>query len=128
MKSSSPIVRILTSLVISLPIVTFASSGYLEGVANTFKSVVSILLPAFTGLVIIGFAYGLFIYVKGGAKEQEEGKKIMIWGTLAVVILLSIYGITGLLQDLLGVTNQTIEVPTTFKGSSDSSGYFETDD
>jgi ABC-type cobalt transport system substrate-binding protein len=89
-------------------------SSYFENIAGSFKSVIATLLPAFIGLVIIGFAYGLFRYLKGGAEEKEQGKNIMIWGGLAVVVLLSIYGIAGLLQRITGANNNaTITIPTT---------------
>jgi hypothetical protein len=98
--------------------VSWDSEAYFTGIASTISRVIATLLPAFIGLVIIGFAYGLFIYVKGGAKEQEEGKKIMIWGTLAVVILLSIYGLAGLFQNIFGASggDESINPPTSLTG------------
>jgi hypothetical protein len=81
--------KIIFSFSAFLPLTTLAAS-YLEGVAQSFKSVIAIALPGFIGLVIIGFAYGLFLYIKGGAEDKEKGKSIIIWGGLAVVVLLSI--------------------------------------
>jgi len=97
-------------------------SSYLNSVATTFKSVINIVLPAFIGLAIIGFAYGIFIYVRGGAEKKEEGKNIIVWGGLAVVVLLSIYGIAGLLQNIFGADGTIVAVPKTYKGSG-GSGY-----
>ncbi len=88
-------------------------SSYFNAVATSFKSVIGVVLPAFVGLAIIGFAYGIFIYVKGGAEKKEEGRSIIVWGGLAVVVLLSIYGIAGLLQNIFGVTGTIVTVPTT---------------
>ena len=114
--------KISLGLIAFFPTITLAAS-YIEGVATSFKSVISILLPGFVGLVIIGFAYGLFIYVKSGAPaEKDKGRSIMTWGALAVVIMLSIYGIAGLLQNITGATGTIVPVPTTYKGGGASSG------
>jgi uncharacterized membrane protein YjfL (UPF0719 family) len=86
--------------------------GYFEEIANSFAGIVGTLLPAFIGLVLIGFAWGLFIYLKGGAEDKEKGKSIMIWGGLAVVVLLSIYGIAGLFQNITGASGTITNAPT----------------
>ncbi len=112
--------KIGAGLVALLPMVSLAqifdSSGYLgggSGLFGTFATIVGILLPAMIGLVVIGFAYGLFIYVKGGAEDQAKGKSVMFWGALAVVILLSIYGIAGLVQDITGADSGVVAPPPT---------------
>lgn len=107
-----------------LPVLTFAQSfdgsGYLSGtsgIAETFSKIVKTLLPAMIGLVIIAFAYGLFVYLKGGAEDKEKGKSIMIWGSLAVIILLSIYGIAGLFQKVTGLqVNDNTFAPNAVQG------------
>lgn len=113
------------SLLALLPVLTFAQvsgsvsfgGSYFEQIAETFKSVVGTLLPAFIGLAIIGFAYGLFVYLWGGAQDKEKGKSIMIWGALAVIILLSIYGLANLFQSITGATDTTSSgAPTILPG------------
>ncbi|MCX6712243.1 MAG: hypothetical protein NT041_00950, partial [Candidatus Vogelbacteria bacterium] len=83
-----------------------------------FKTMSGSLLPAFIGLAIIGFAYGIFVYLKGGAEDKEKGKSLMIYGGLAVVVLLSIYGIAGLLQNLTGAIGTIDNAPTTLPNGS----------
>jgi len=73
-------------------------------------------LPAFIGLAIIGFAYGLFVYLKGGAEDKEKGKTLIFWGGLSIVVLISLYGIAGLLQTLTGATGTIINVPSVVTG------------
>ncbi|MFA6254081.1 MAG: hypothetical protein WC640_02365 [Candidatus Paceibacterota bacterium] len=112
-------VKIGAGLMALLPMTSFAlgfNNAYFTNMSVAFKTIIGNLLPAFIGLAIIGFAYGLFVYLKGGAEDKEKGKTLMIWGGLAVVILISIYGIAGLLQDLTGATDTNITPPTTIKG------------
>lgn len=95
-----------------------AADNYLVQVMTTFKSVIALALPAFIGLAIIGFASGIFVYLYGGAEEKEQGKNLIIWGGLAVIVLLSLYALAGLLQDLTGARGLNVDIPTTYKGPS----------
>lgn len=113
--------KIATGLLALAPMVTFGvtfqGENYFKGIAETFTSIIATILPAFIGLAIIGFAYGLFKYLWSGAEDKEKGKTIMIWGALAVVILLSIYGLAGLFQSLTGATDDgSINAPTDLPG------------
>lgn len=107
--------KISAGLLAFLPMITLAqqtfdNAGYFNSIATVFRTVVSTLLPAFIGLILLGFFYGLFIYVRGGAEDQAKGKSIMFWGALAIVVALSIYGIAGLLQTITGA-NQPLSSP-----------------
>ena len=100
------------ALLLLLPVAAFAATNYLENVATTIKNVVGTLLPAFIGLAIIGFAYGIFVYLKSGAEDKEQGKNMIVWGGLAVVVLISLYGLAYLLQTLTGATGD-VTIPKT---------------
>ncbi len=111
--------KISAGLLALAPMVTLAQEfkgDYFEGIASSFNSIIGTLLPAFIGLAIIGFAYGLFIYLKSGAEDKEKGKSIMIWGALAVVILLSIYGLANLFQSITGSEGTVKNAPTELPG------------
>ncbi len=113
-------IKIGAGLIALLPMVSLAETidnTYFESIATSFARIIELLLPAMIGLVIIGFAYGLFIYVKGGAEDQAKGKSVMFWGAIAIVVLLSIYGIASLLQRITGadeglVAPSPIQLPT----------------
>jgi hypothetical protein len=55
-------------------------------------------------LAFVVFFYGLakFILASGDLKKLEEGKGIMIWGLVAIFVLMSIVGIIGLIDRSLG--------------------------
>lgn len=83
--------------------------GTATNLANGFKQIVNILIPAFFGLAIIYFFYGVAKYIlsAGDPKAAGEGKSIMIYGIIAIAVMASIYGIVGFLQRSLGVTPGT---------------------
>ena len=63
---------------------------------DIFIDLIRTALPVITGLALLVFFWGLakFIFRVGGdEKAVEEGKKLMIWGLIALFALLSLMGI-----------------------------------
>lgn len=90
--------------------------GTFTNLANGFNTIISILIPAFFGLAVIYFFYGLAKYILAGAsdpKAHDAGKQIMIWGLVAIAIMASLYGLINFLQRSLGVNQTgTVTLPT----------------
>jgi hypothetical protein len=70
-----------------------------------FGSIVKLAIPLVMGIALLGFFWGLalFIFQNGDDKAVEKGKNIMKWGILALFVMTSVWGIIGLLQADLGV-------------------------
>ena len=95
--------------------VTQNPTGDVGGLFTLFGSIVLQLIPIASMLVILFFFYGLslFILKAGDPKAASEGKGIMVWGILALFVMVSIYGIIGFMQrstgvDMPGVTNPIV--------------------
>lgn len=72
----------------------------------TFSSIVSKLLSAMNMLAIllIGVAafllvYGIFRYIAAGADEKRrtEGRKLFLWGLIALFVMISFWGLVRIL-------------------------------
>jgi TM2 domain-containing membrane protein YozV len=65
-------------------------------------------------LALLYFFWGLarFILNAGGGKEQEEAKAIMLWGIIALFVMISVWGIVRLLGETLlkGVNSDAIPI------------------
>jgi heme/copper-type cytochrome/quinol oxidase subunit 2 len=109
--------KLLASSFALMPILALAQSWggetYFTDIAGTISGVINILIPAIMGLVFIGFFWFLYKYVMGSAEDKEKSKVGLFWSVIAIVIMISIYGIANLLQDLTGATggDSRIEVP-----------------
>jgi len=68
--------------------------------------IVNLLVPIVSTLAVVFFFYGLAKYIlnSGDEDKRKEGKDIMIWGILAMFVLVTIWGIIGFLQRTLGTT------------------------
>lgn len=91
------------------PFAVFAvGSGQQVGnILDTFGGLISKATPIVVALALLGFFWGLAIYIfnAGDEKKKSQGKNIMIYGVLALFIMLSIFGIIGVLQSTFGVQN-----------------------
>ena len=78
-----------------------------------------LLLPLLSSLAVVYFFVGVirFLGHAGDEKHREEGKNIMIWGMIALFVIVALWGIVGYLQvsfglDQSGVTGSVPHTPT----------------
>lgn len=101
-----------------VPAITFGASSavdtsYISSLLTAVGNIINILIPILVGLCVLAIMWGLFQYLKGGAEEKEKGRAIMIWGVVAVAVMVSIYGLVGILQSTFGITGtETITPPS----------------
>lgn len=69
------------------------------------KSIADLLVPIVVGLVVIFFFWGvaLFILNSGDSKQREDGRRKMLWGIIAMFVVLSILPIIQMIGSFIGV-------------------------
>ncbi len=79
-----------------MPSLVYAATD-IEGIIRTVQDIIALLLPLFIGLALLYFVWGLaeFIRNSGDVKANEDGKNKMIWGTIALFVIISIWGIVA---------------------------------
>lgn len=62
---------------------------------------------------LLFFFWGLATYIlnAGNDEKKKEGRNIMIWGLLALFIMVSVWGIINVIRDTLELDDNSIEVP-----------------
>lgn len=66
--------------------------------------ITGILIPMAFALALFYFFWGVAKYINsgaGGEKAAEEGKRVMIWGVVALFIATSIWGIVNFIKSEL---------------------------
>ncbi len=53
---------------------------------------------------VVRMLYGMGLTDTEQAKAREEGKKRIFWGLIGLVVLISVWGIVGLLMNIIGVS------------------------
>lgn len=105
-----------------LPLVTFAQADF-DLAGSNFKkvilhvlSVIAVLIPILFAAAFIVFFWGLskFILNSSSQAEIEKGKNYMIWGVLALFILISFRAIISLVSGEfeLGNSKDAPQLPT----------------
>ena len=87
--------------------------GLLTTLVGTLRTFVNALIPLVIAIAVLYFFWGLVTYLRaaGDPKMQDQGKSHMIWGIIAIAVMVSIFGLVNWLQNTLGVTGGTITPP-----------------
>lgn len=96
------------------PSIAFAQQlGNLESLVRSIGNIVDLALPIVVALALLAFFYGLAKLIWGGPEAVAEGKTLMIWGVVALFVMVSVWGLVRFIGDAFGVEQGgTIEVPT----------------
>ncbi len=96
-----------------LPAVTFAQStscsNQLRTVADVFGFFVCLItksiIPLLFAVAILVFIYGVVKYMVESDDEakREESRKFMLWGIIALFVMISVWGLVGVLRDTFGL-------------------------
>ena len=86
--------------------------------AFTFKSLASFfiftivnpLVISIIGLAVVYFLWGVAKYIlhSGDAKAREEGRNMMIYGIIAIFVMVSMYGLVNLLKTTFELNKTTL--------------------
>ena len=98
---------LFTGLLYFLPLLTFAATAQptnFEGLIDIFINLITATIPVIISLALLYFFWGLaqFILNTGGGKEQEEAKNVMLWGIIALFVMVSVWGLVRVLQSTFG--------------------------
>ncbi|MDP2788920.1 MAG: hypothetical protein Q8O46_02615 [bacterium] len=80
------------------------------------------IIPLIFALAVVMFLWGVVQYVINDGKEEkkEDGKKFMVWGIIALTVMIGVWGLVGILGRTFGL-NTTVLPWVTPPGSSSSS-------
>jgi len=92
--------------IMSLPLVAGAqgSPTTLGGFIFLFIDLIVSIIPVISALVLLAFVWGLtkFIAKAGDSKAHEEGRNLMVWGSIALFVLITFWGILHFLANEFG--------------------------
>jgi uncharacterized protein YhhL (DUF1145 family) len=95
------------------PLMAFAAT--LTDTLNTVNQLVGLATPIVVALALIYFFYGLGMLILDSSDDAKRKKaiSIMIYGIIALFVMVSIWGIVTVLQNTFDVgAEQTITPPT----------------
>jgi len=110
--------RILASILVGLsPMIVLAQSvTYVSTWFTLIQSLLGKAVPLIISLAVVWFMWNVFQYAVAGDEEKKSTAKTqMIWGVVGIAVMVSIWGLIGLLQGTFGVGSvpaQNVSLPT----------------
>ena len=98
---------VFTSAFLLTPFVAFAADpdlNKLQQLLKAFGNLIDTAVPIIFALAVLGFLYGLAVYILGGATNHEKGKNIMIWGVIALTVMAAVWGLVNFVASSFGLT------------------------
>lgn len=99
---------IIASLALA-PTLAFAQQlSSLETLVSSIGRLVSLALPIVVGVALLAFFWGLvkFIFAQGNEESKADAKKIMLWGLVALFVMVAVWGIVRFIGDALDINPQ----------------------
>ena len=88
-------------------------TGWFTDALTTLGNFLDLLVPFLVGLAVVLFLWGVLTYVMAGADDEKKknARNFMIWGIIAIFVMVSVWGIIEILTNLFG-TNVVTPPPT----------------
>jgi hypothetical protein len=89
----------------AFPLISSAAFGGTKDLIKAVGGLISSLLVIVAAIALLVFFWGLakFILKANDPKANAEGKNLMIWGIIALFVMVSVWGIVAFMQRELGL-------------------------
>jgi hypothetical protein len=95
-----------TGVYLLLPVLVGAQNfGWLLGFIAGLMGVVQTAVPLLIALALALFIWGMVVFIVNAADEKlrAEGKKKMVWGIVGLFVIVTIWGLVALLQQVTDI-------------------------
>ena len=102
-------IKIIAVALVLAPSVAFAAFPKISNLILEGSALVRALILIMAGLALLAFFWGLvrFIFKAGDEKETANGKRLMIWGLVALFVMVSVWGIIRFVEiELFGTLDK----------------------
>jgi hypothetical protein len=106
--------KLIYSSLLIVPTFAFAQSlGNLTSLVSNLKGLINSIIPLLLAVAVVYFFWGLITFIRaaGDPKAAESGKSIMIWGIVALFVMVSLWGILNWLTTTTNLQNTPINPP-----------------
>ncbi len=99
-----------------LPAVAFAQYTPSQGVTGLIafaRSLTNQILPLLIGISVVYFIYQVFHYfIASNEEDKGKAKGHIIWGIVAIFVMVSVWGLVGILTSTFGTSGTNVTLPT----------------
>lgn len=97
----------------AVPAIAFAQT--LGSILADIRGLLDTLVPILIVLALVYFIWGVIKYITstGDEEGQSQARNIMIWGIIALFVIVSVWGLVAVLQSTFGVGTGSFITPPT---------------
>ena len=88
---------------LALPLTSFAALGNISSLVTDIGNIVNQIIPILFAIALLGFFYGLVMYIFGKEDNKDQAKKTMIWGVVALFVMASVWGLVRFIGTAVGI-------------------------
>ena len=120
MEISKKIISALGTGSLLLPFIAFAQAipqtSYISVLISQIHEIIADLIPLLVAVAVVVFIWGVIRYITAGESDEKRkaGRNLMIYGIIAIFVIVSIWGLVAILQQLTGAGGgvvPTIPIP-----------------
>ena len=95
---------VIPASALATPFAAFAIST-LTNVIDKFAEIINGLLPIVVAIALLAFFWGLvqYIFYQNSEEKKKTSKNIMIWGLVALFVMVSVWGIINVVQETFDI-------------------------
>ena len=91
-----------------LPMFAFAQQlGNLDTLVVSIGNIINKVIPIMFAIALLGFFYGIIMYIFGSEESKVSAKKTMIWGVVALFVMASVWGLVRSIGTALNVNQDS---------------------
>lgn len=115
--SASNMKRLLTIISLTFaPVVALADTkgfGNITEFINFLLGFTNLILPVLGGLALLVFIKGLLVFIakSGDSASHKDGRDLMIWGLVALFVMVGFLGILTIAKSTLGFNTTDHGIP-----------------
>lgn len=97
----------------AVPALAFAQVNDINGVFRLAKGIMDTLTGLFVGAAIVFFLWAMvkFMMSVGDSEARDEARSQMLYGVIAIFVMVSVWALVHILVTTLGGNNQVISPP-----------------
>ena len=102
--------KVIIATLALAPALAFAQQlDSIKTLITNIGRVVALALPIVIGIALLAFFWGLvkFIFAQGNEESKADAKRIMLWGIIALFVMVAVWGLVRFIGTALGVTPET---------------------
>jgi len=85
---------------------TYSGSSGLGGLLKWFSGILSLAVPIIISIAVVWFIWSVFQYaIAANEEDKAKAKTHIIWGIVGLFIMVSVWGLVGILSSTFNLTN-----------------------